>query len=485
MTFSTNVRRRNGRAAVAFLLTAALASPMVSTPVFADEIRANEYWLEDYGVTQAWETTRGEGVTVAVIDSGVDGSHPDLQGVVVGGTDVSGAGGANGQQGVGEVPEHGTLVATLLAGRGHEPVPVAVPPVPAQPSAPAAPSGSAAAPSGSGAAPSESTGPVEPVGPLSQYGRGPAGVVGVAPAAELLTVSLWIGGATSGPNPAGISINDQIPDAVRWAVDNGATVINMSLGSTSTDWPESWDDAFLYAEQNDVVIVAAAGNRAGGLEQVGAPATIPGVLAVGGLDRQGVASRESSSEGISVGIAAPAENLVGGLPGGFYASQWSGTSGAAPLVSGVAALIRSKYPELSAVQVINRIILTARDAGPEGKDTIYGHGILDAAAAVNADITVPEEPLLGSGGVVSMAQYIETYRRGDAAPAPSDIPSAPATTAPDIPEPTVPVAEERAAVSSGLPATIVFGFAGLILLILAGGSYQVVRIRRGAGRAQG
>lgn len=431
------------------------------------EIRGSEYWLDKYGIRDAWKTTKGKGVTVAVIDSGVDGTHPDLEGAITGGADASGAGSPDGQRGIGEVPEHGTLVASLLAGRGHEAEEEPEESASASPSK----SGKSAKPSPSA---SESAKPKE-----DPVGRGPDGVIGVAPEADLLAVSLWIGGESSGDNPAGVSIDEQIPNAVRWAVDNGARVINMSLGSTSPTWPESWDEAFLYAEQKDVVIVAAAGNRAGGSVQVGAPATMPGVLAVGGLDVEGKASRESSSEGISIGVAAPAENLVGSLPNGLYASKWSGTSGAAPLVSGVAALIRSKYPELTAPQVINRIITTAKDAGDPGKDTIYGHGILDADAAVNADLDVPQERLLGAGGVVSMAQYIETYRRGEAPPPPSAAPVENGDTLRDIPEPTVPVAQEQAA-SSSLPAFIVLGFGGLILLILLGGTYQVVRVIRGA-----
>ena len=75
------------------------------------------------------------------------------------------------------------------------------------------------------------------------------------------------------------------PAAVRYAVDHGAQIINMSIGSNKTSWPQSWDEAFAYAEQKGVLIVAAAGNRGSGLTQVGAPATIPGVLTVGGIDR--------------------------------------------------------------------------------------------------------------------------------------------------------------------------------------------------------
>ena len=302
----------------------------------ADDWRKKEYWLAESGITKAWEVSKGANVKVAVIDSGVDGKHPDLAGVLTGGVDVSGAGSADGQKSIGAKPEHGTLVATMLAGRGHQP----------------AKSTEKASPSPS---PSASAGPTV----------GPDGIVGVAPEAELLSVSTWLGSE----NPGGKSDQDQIPEAVRWAVDNGARVINISLGSTSPEWPQSWDAAFLYAEQNDVVIVAAAGNRGGGNVQVGAPATIPGVLTVAGLDRKGKASVDSSSQGISIGVAAPAEDLIGGTPGGGYV-EWAGTSGATPIVAGVAALIRSKWPEMTANQVINRIVSTAKDAGAPGKDPL-------------------------------------------------------------------------------------------------------------------
>ena len=268
-----------------------------------------------------------------------------------------------------------------------------------------------------------------------------------------------------------MSVDEQIPTAVRWAVDNGADVINMSIGSTSTDWPESWDEAFLYAEENDVVIVAAAGNRAGGLTQVGAPATIPGVLAVAGLDRSGMASSEASSEGISIGIAAPSENLVGGLPGGYYA-DWYGTSGAAPIVSGVAALIRSEYPELSAAEVVNRIVDTARDAGPPGFDTLYGYGVLDVAAAVSAGVEVPATSRLGT-----MAEWIQLYRRGGQSPAP--VPPTPSTPPPEaLAAPPAPVAEDPLRPGDTTAAIVVLGSAGLLLLVGIGGSLHVVRVLR-------
>lgn len=415
-------------AALACGVILSLVSGLALAPAaVADEIRDKEYWLEDYGIREAWKTSKGEGVKVAVIDSGMDGSHPDLKGAVIGGTDISGAGKPNGQEGIGATPEHGTLVATLLAGRGHVPE------------------------------------------DDKEAGRSD-GVLGVAPRAELLTVSTWLGSE----NPAGVGVDQQIPEAVRWAVDNGAKVINMSLTSSTTSWPQSWDSAFLYAEQKDVVIVAAAGNRAGGTFQSGAPATIPGVLTVAGLDRQGNASRDASSQSIVIGVAAPAENLVGGLPGGLYA-EWSGTSGAAPLVSGVVALIRAKYPQMSAAQVINRIISTSRDAGAPGHDPIYGFGILDADAALNADV-----PEVAANPLGSIAQWITVHRRGQPAPAQ---PSAPAThsTRSPIPEPTTPAAVAPRLEGGALPAVVVVGFAVLILLVAGLGVQQTLRARRLAG----
>ena len=212
-------------------------------------------------------------------------SHPDLTGTVVGGTDISGVGRADGRQPVGDDSQHGTMVASLLAGHGH--------------------------------------------------GDG-AGVIGVAPAAKLLSVSVGFGVGT-------VSSDDQIALAVRWAVDNGADVINMSLTRNTLEWPQSWDDAFLYAMEHDVVIVAAAGNRGSGTTEVGAPATMPGVLTVAGVDRGGAASFDASSQGITISVAAPSEELVGAAPGGGYFS-WAGTSGATPIVAGLVALVRSAYP---------------------------------------------------------------------------------------------------------------------------------------------
>lgn len=413
------------------VLVLLLASALVAPAAAADDIRKREYWIADYGIEKAWQTSKGAGVKVAVIDSGVDGGHQDLVGAVVGGTDVSGAGSPDGQKGVGEKSEHGTLVASLLAGRGHG-------------------------------------------GQESDSPR-PDGVAGVAPEAELLSVSTWLGSA----NPSGKSAEEQIPEAVRWAVDNGARVINMSLTSSSSSWPQSWDEAFLYAEQRDVVVVAAVGNTDAGITQVGAPATIPGVVAVAGLKRDGTASQGSSAQGITIAVAAPAENLVGALPGNNYA-DWGGSSGAAPIVSGVAALIRAKYPGMSAAQVINRIIRTARPVGEQVPNNVYGWGILDAAAALIADVMpVTVSPL------PSLREWITIHRRGVQSTPSQTASPIPTTPVPSLPSVTAPVALPPAQLESPLPAVLVIGFSVLLVGVLVGGAVHLTLLRRRASGASG
>lgn len=438
-------------------------------PAAADEWRDGQYWLQEYGFRQAWDRTRGEGVTVAVIDTGIDADHPDLTGQVAGGTDVSGAGSPDGTKPVGPVPEHGTLVASVLAGHGHlghqgPDVTAGGPVAPAATgSAPASPPASSSPSSHSSAAPAAAASATEP---------GPDGVIGVAPEATLLSISVHLGD----DNPHGPTPEDQIAQAVTWAVDHGADVINMSLGSTRQDWPESWDRAFLHAEENDVVIVAAAGNRASGATTAGAPATIPGVLTIAGLNADGTASWDASTEGISIGVAAPAHPLVGAVPGGDW-QHWQGTSGAAPLVAGLAALVRSAHPEMPAHQVIHRILTTARDAGVPGEDPVYGHGIIDAAAAVTAEVEQVERNPMNT-----IADWIRVHRRAESpAAAPAGTPTAspgvpastpaPATTSlPQAAAPTDPV--------PGLQPALVVG-TGLAVVALLGTGVGLALRRRG------
>ena len=394
-------------------------------PASADTVRDMQYWLGDYGFTTAWETTKGAGVTVAVIDTGIASGPAELTGAVAGGVDVSGLGSPDGRTPVGsEGSEHGTLVASMIAGRGR---------------------------------------------------TGGAGVIGVAPEARLLSVSVGFGSDGS----AVVPWDDQIADAVRWAVDNGADVINMSLTRNTLEWPESWDDAFLYAMQKDVVIVAAAGNRGSGTTQVGAPATMPGVLTVGGVDRNGGASWDASAQGISIAVSAPSEQLVGAVPGGGYV-LWDGTSGATPLVAGVVALVRAAHPELDAANVIQRIIATSKDAGDSGADPIYGYGLIDAAAAVSASV-----PAVSANPMGDLSEWIRINRRADATPAPADtlIPAPTATAAP-LPQiggvqtplgTLLPTVAQLRDVGIPLLLYAAFGTAFVLLLLSAARQFRAAR----------
>ena len=330
-------------------LLVALLVALVPQAASADPVRDRQYWLNDYGFTKAWKLSQGEGVKVAVIDTGIDSSHPALESAIVGGTDVSGLGSADGLTPVGQNSYHGTMVASLIAGRGN---------------------------------PDDDA----------------SGILGTAPKAQLLSVSMAFG-------VEGVDTDSQVAEGIIWAVDNGAQVINLSLTRNSVSWPESWDKAFLYAFENDVVIVAAVGNRLDGTEQVSAPATIPGVIAVAGVDINANASELSSTSGFTIGVTAPSEDLVAAYPGGEY-RIWSGTSGAAPIVSGMVALIRSMYPEMDAANVVNRVIQSAIKNGFETYSSSYGYGLIDAEAALKIDLDEVSENPLGS-----LSEWITLYRQ--------------------------------------------------------------------------
>ena len=335
-----------------------LVSIFVSAqPASADAIRDREYWISDYGFQKAWKITKGAGVKVAIIDTGIDATHPDLQDAVALGLDVSSDETYAEQNPIQDFGFHGTMVASLLAGRGHDKN---------------------------------------------------SGVIGVAPEAEIISIAMRF----DIENP---STDEQIAKGIRNAVGAGAKVINLSLTRNSRDWPALWDEAFQYAFDNDVVVVAAAGNRAGGTEQVGAPATIPGVLVVAGVDKNAQASNQASTEGLTIGVSAPATDLVSAYPGADY-KIWSGTSGAAPIVSGLVALVRAQYPELDANNVINRVIATATKMTDEPYSTEFGYGLIDPLKALTAELPAVQENPLGS-----LAEWVKLYRKSAEVPQAGEI----------------------------------------------------------------
>jgi len=273
-----------------------------------------------------WPITQGERITVAVIDSGVSDSHPALAGQVLDGTDFI-TPGANGHcDNVG----HGTLVAGIIAGK-----------------------------------PTRTS-----------------GFTGMAPAAKILPIRVL--------ESAERTFNEEDPqkiaNAIRYAVDKGAKVINMSL---VTQPVQPLADAVKYALNNDVIIVAAVGNEGsgggGGQDDAPAyPAAYQGVVGVAGVDKDGI-HVESSQIGDYVDIAAPGYEIAGPAPngGGYAYYPKGGTSFAAAFISGIVALVWGNRPDLSGPEVIDRILRTA-DAPPNGWDQAIGYGVANPIWAVTS-----------------------------------------------------------------------------------------------------
>lgn len=325
--------------------------------------------LKGLGLQRVWKFTRGAGQTVAVIDTGVT-RHRLLPHLVPGGDYVSTGDGTDDCDG------HGTVVAGIV---GAEP---------------------------------------DPDGSTFS---------GIAPDATILSIRQSSNKfrASDEPSGSGFGDVDTLASAVRTAADLGATVINVSsVACLPTDG--GLDDrplgaALAYAvDVKNVVVVAAAGNVGGpGQCPEQNPATDPAqpgqpdwdrvsvvvspawyddyVLTVGSVDAHGQPSAFSLA-GPWVDVAAPGEGivsldpdgegLVSSLPTSGDPMPISGTSYAAPLVSGIVALVRSRSPELTARQVMRRIEETARRPAA-GWDPVVGQGVVDALAAVSGDATAP------------------------------------------------------------------------------------------------
>jgi hypothetical protein len=266
----------------------------------------------------------------------VDASVPDLAGQVLPGTGFAEAAGTDGRRDFDVRAGHGSRMAGIIAGRG----------------------------------------------------EGPMRVLGIAPEAKILPVSTGVRTTAT-----------DVVSGIRWAADHGAGVLNLSIGFAGPASPQLVE-AVRYALAKDVVVVASTGNLVDDGRAVGSPASIPGVIAVSGVDQR-AGAWSGSSTGPEVVLAAPAVRIVAPAPRSVSPSGFGigdGTSEATAIVSGTAALVRSRYPDLDAANVINRLIVTAKDQGLPGRDTAFGFGTVRPYEALTADVpSVSRNPLLPPG----------------------------------------------------------------------------------------
>ncbi|PSL55263.1 type VII secretion-associated serine protease mycosin [Saccharothrix carnea] len=337
------------------MAAAILIAMVVPGVARAQTIEEQQWHLAALGVQTAHATTRGDGVVVAVVDSGVDDTRPDLAGALLPGT---GFGSAAGTDGTEDNDGHGTAMATLIAGRAVD-----------------------------------------------------GGALGVAPGAMILPISVGADGDKF--------TTASVAEGVTWAVDQGADVINLSLTSLATLTPDLLR-AVNYAFDHDIVVVAGTGND--GDEHVGAPANIKGVIAVSGTVKGNGVWPESNT-GPETVLAAPAQRIVTAVPLKVVDTGYAevdGTSAATALVSGAAALVRARYPEMDAGNVVNRLIATATDLLAPGRDHATGFGQVDPVAALTADVPPVERNPLAPPPPTSSAAPPPTSDEGLAAP-PSDV----------------------------------------------------------------
>ncbi|WP_030018074.1 type VII secretion-associated serine protease mycosin [Streptomyces monomycini] len=321
-------------------LSAAALTVLPVLPAHADGIRTQEWALNALHAEKAWETTKGDGITVAVLDTGVDADHPDLQGQVLPANDLVGFGASPGDS---SWAEHGTAMSGIIAGHGH------------------------------GADRAD-------------------GVVGVAPEAKILPVRVILEDSDPERQRARTERAGALADGIRWATDHGADVINLSLGDDSRSaHPEPREDAAIqYALSKGVPVIASAGNGGKDGDHVSYPAAYPGVIAVTAVDQWGSRANFSTRRWYAT-VCAPGVGVVIANPDRKYYEGW-GTSAASAFVSGAVALVRSAHPDLSPAQIKKLLTDTAQDAPEGGRNDELGAGMVDPAAAVEEAGTLKPTP---------------------------------------------------------------------------------------------
>ena len=295
---------------------------------------APEWWFDSWQVPALWGGgADGHGITIAVIDTGVQASLPELRGKVLAGADFIGNGSDGRIDYDGDDFSHGTAMSSIMVAS-----------------------------------------------------KGFAGIEGLAPDARILPIAVPLKGVVRhGTPPTGATAT-----AIDYAVDHGAKIINMSLGGVreeGTDGPDPCpggvQQAVLHALRRGVLVVAASGNSGDENSPVEEPGVCLGVVSVGAVDRNlNVASFSSRHPYLT--LTAPGDSIPSLSRDSAYIGE--GTSQATAITSAALALVWSRYPSESSRQILTRLLTTATDRGPHGRDSAYGYGVIDPAAAIAAPV---------------------------------------------------------------------------------------------------
>ncbi|MGW2582023.1 type VII secretion-associated serine protease mycosin [Streptomyces virginiae] len=312
------MRMRKATSALVGLLLAGVAA----TPAHADTIRSRQWHLDAMKVDEIWKVATGKGITVAVIDTGVN-RVPELEGQVLPGV-VFPAGDAPGDKD-NDYSGHGTGIAAMIAGTGKHP-------------------------SGDGA-------------------------YGLAPGVKILPIRVpdVLEGAKT---PSKVA-------AIRYAADSDAKIINISQGSPGTPQDDrDRAEAVKYALSKGKLIFASVGNSGDSTNEIEYPAATPGVVGVGGADAAGKATQDSQ-HGPQVDLAAPGADIVTACTSKTGVCRTNGTSGSSALASAAAALLWSAHPDWTNNQVLRVLLNTAGKPtdGVERNDYV-GYGIVRPRVAL-------------------------------------------------------------------------------------------------------
>ncbi|WP_079195510.1 type VII secretion-associated serine protease mycosin, partial [Streptomyces acidiscabies] len=313
-------RSRAHRVAAVTVLGLLLVGAAGTSAAGVESTREEQWYLDKMQAESMWKTSTGEGVTVAVIDSGVDPTNPDLVGRVLPGKDY-----ATGESGDAhtDYAGHGTGMAGIIAGTG-------------------------------------------------AYGGG-KGAFGLAPGVKILPIRVPNSEATN-KLQGDKMFNASLAPAIRYAADHGAKVINISMAASETSQEVS--SAVAYALKKGSLIFAGVGNSAEKGNPVMYPAAVPGVVGVAAVGKD-LHRTDVSEYGPQVDMAAPGEDMVHACGGKTGLCESSGTSDATALASASAALIWSVHPTWTNNQVL-RVMLNTIGGPTDGakRNDAIGYGIV-------------------------------------------------------------------------------------------------------------